>query len=154
MSFHNDYEGWQKMTNRANCPICRQLPMPEGMVDIVETPSSWLSAEPRACLKGQCCVTSKVHAVELYDLTDDELLAFMRDVAAYARALKKVTSAIKVNYEIHGNTVPHLHVHLFPRYRDDPFPGQPIDYRQVRLDVYGEGEFESFVASMRRELAT
>jgi diadenosine tetraphosphate (Ap4A) HIT family hydrolase len=153
MSFHNDYESWEQITERENCPVCSQLPMPEGTVDVVESPSSWLNAGPRVCLRGQCCVTSKVHAVELYDLTDDELLSFMRDVSAYAKALKSVTNAVKVNYEIHGNTVPHLHLHLFPRYRDDPFPGRPIDYRRVKLDIYGPGEFERFIASMRSALA-
>jgi diadenosine tetraphosphate (Ap4A) HIT family hydrolase len=151
VSFHRDYENWQHLTKPEHCPMCQQLPMPKGMVDVVERPSSWLSAEPRVCLKGQCFVTSKVHAVELYDLSDEELLAFMKDVADYARALKTVTGAVKINYEIHGNSVPHLHMHLVPRYVDDPFPGQPIDYRQ-RREVYGEGEFEEFVESLRREL--
>ena len=152
MGFRSDYESWQKMTKREHCPVCRQLPMPEGMVEIVEFPASWLNAEPRVCLRGQCCVISKVHAVELYDLSDEELLAFMRDVSAYAKALKVVTGAVKINYEIHGNTVPHLHLHLFPRYVDDPFPGQPIDYRRVRADVYREGEFEAFIASLQTDL--
>jgi diadenosine tetraphosphate (Ap4A) HIT family hydrolase len=152
MSFHHDYENWARMTLRENCPACNQLPMPEGMVDIAELPGSWLDAEPTACLKGTCCMVSKFHAVELYDLADDELLCLMQDVARCARALKKVTNAVKINYEIHGNTVPHLHVHLFPRYMDDPFPGQPIDYRQRRADIYREGEFAEFVERMRQEL--
>jgi diadenosine tetraphosphate (Ap4A) HIT family hydrolase len=36
---------------------------------------------------------------------------------------------IKMNYEIHGNTLPHLHLHLFPRHPDDPCVGGPIDPR-------------------------
>ena len=31
------------------------------------------------------------------------------------------------HYEIHGNTIEHLHLHVFPRYTGDPFDGQPID---------------------------
>jgi diadenosine tetraphosphate (Ap4A) HIT family hydrolase len=153
MSFHHDYQRWERMTRKENCPVCGGAPMPEGMVDVVELPASWLNAQPEVCLRGQVCVTSKVHAVELYDLTDDRLLAFMTDVSACAKALKKVTRAVKINYEIHGNTVPHLHVHLFPRSMDDPFPDQPIDYRQVRPDIYGEWEFDALVEELRRELA-
>lgn len=97
-------------------------------------------------------MTSKIHVIELYELTDNELLGIMKDVALCAKALKKVTNAVKINYEIHGNTAPHLHVHLYPRYMDDPFPGQPIDYRKKRLDIYEEGEFELFVENMRKEL--
>ena len=153
MSFHTDYERWERKTRKENCAVCQDAPMTGEMVDVVELPASWLNARPKVCLRGQLSMTSKVHAVEVYDLTEDELLAFMKDVSACAKALKTVTQAVKINYEIHGNTVPHLHLHLFPRYLDDPFPGQPIDYRQVRSDMYGEGEFDAFVEALRRELA-
>lgn len=63
----------------------------------------------------------------------------------YALALKTVTHVVKINYEIHGNTIPHLHVYLYPKFTDDPFPGQPIDYRKKRNDLYREGEYEDFL---------
>jgi diadenosine tetraphosphate (Ap4A) HIT family hydrolase len=154
MSFHDDYESWQRMTASEHCPVCQQLPMPDSMVDIAELPNSWLDAEPTECLKGACHLIAKRHVVELYDLADSELLGLMNDVQRCARALKNVTGAVKINYEIHGNTIPHLHIHLYPRYVDDPFPGQPIDYRHKRPDVYKAGEFQSFIEGMRRELAT
>jgi diadenosine tetraphosphate (Ap4A) HIT family hydrolase len=127
--------------------------MPVGMEDAWETAHSWLDIEPTGCLRGVCCVVAKVHAIELYDLSDDQLLGLMRDVATYARALQAVTGAEKVNYEIHGNTVPHLHVHLYPRYLNDPFANRPIDHAAKRADLYAPGEFAEFVAAMRRELS-
>jgi diadenosine tetraphosphate (Ap4A) HIT family hydrolase len=39
-----------------------------------------------------------------------------------------------MNYEIHGNTIPHLHMHLYPRYSGDPFEGEPIDPRRVAFE--------------------
>jgi diadenosine tetraphosphate (Ap4A) HIT family hydrolase len=126
--------------------------MPDGMVDIVELPHSWLSAEPVDCLKGACHLVAKRHVVELFELEADELFEFMTEVKRCAKALKKVTRAVKMNYEIHGNTVPHLHVHLYPRYIDDPFPGKAIDYSR-KVNLYQEGEFETFVNDMRRELS-
>ena len=33
----------------------------------------------------------------------------------------------KRNHEIHGNTLAHLHMHLFPRFDGDPFVGGPIE---------------------------
>jgi len=53
MSFHSNYEQWLAMTE-TNCPVCQQLPMPEGMVDIVELSNSWLNTEPVECLRGAC----------------------------------------------------------------------------------------------------
>lgn len=126
--------------------------MPEGMVDIMELPFSWLSAEPKECLKGACHLTFKRHKIELYDLNDEEALSFMKDLQSSAEALKKVTNAIKINYEIHGNSIPHLHVHLYPRYIDDPFANQPINYKKKSSIIYEDGEFESFIKEMRREI--
>ncbi len=57
-----------------------------------------------------------------------------------------------MNYEIHGNSLPHFHMHFFPRYRSDRFEGQPIDPRKVAQPVYESGEFEriknAFVAAL------
>ena len=152
MSFHSNFEQWLAMTERQNCPVCQQLPMPEGMVDIVELPNSWLSAEPIEVLKGACHLVAKQHVVELYELHDDELLALMKEVQLCARTLKTVTNAVKINYEIHGNTLPHLHVHLYPRYRDDPFPGKAIDYSQKKR-LYSDEEFKAFVGEMQKAIA-
>jgi diadenosine tetraphosphate (Ap4A) HIT family hydrolase len=33
-----------------------------------------------------------------------------------------------MNYQLLGNLVPHLHVHVVPRYLDDPAPGKPMPW--------------------------
>jgi len=48
-----------------------------------------------------------------------------------AKALSDLLSPAKMNYELHGNTIPHLHVHVYPRYVDDPFVEGPIDPRRA-----------------------
>ncbi len=121
MSFHTDLEKWKKMTQEEHCPVCNA----EDMIDLAELPHSWANTSPNECIKGATHVTAKYHGIELYDLTDEELFNIMKDVAMCAKALKKVTGAVKINYEIHGNTLPHLHVHLYPRYMDDPSPDSP-----------------------------
>jgi diadenosine tetraphosphate (Ap4A) HIT family hydrolase len=40
------------------------------------------------------------------------------------------------------NSLPHLHMHFFPRYRGDCFEGQPINPRLVVRPVCAEGEFQ------------
>ena len=52
---------------------------------------------------------------------------FMREIRRVGRALRKVTGAEKINYELHSNTGANLHMHLCPRYLDDDFPGMAID---------------------------
>jgi hypothetical protein len=64
-----------------------------------------------------------------------------------------VSGAVKINYELHANTLPHLRVHLFPRYMDDPFPGGAIDVSRTEPSPYrSRGEFDVFVARMREHL--
>ena len=133
--------------------ISSELPAPEDDVDIKEFPTSWLCAHPRVCLKGTCYLLLKPHAVELFDLDEDTLLSYMKEAQISAKALKEVTNAVKINYELHGNTGPHLHMHLFPRYLDDPFPGQPIDYHRIEPPVYQEGEFDQFIKQFRSKIS-
>ena len=47
-------------------------------------------------------------------------------MVAVARALIARYQPLKMNYETLGNSLPHLHTHLVPRFTDDPRPGQPF----------------------------
>src|SRR5206468_7912442 len=67
------------------------------------------------------CVVSKAHVVEPYDLPADLAAAFWEETMIAAKALADLFDPVKMNYEIHGNTLPHLHLHLYPRYKDDPY---------------------------------
>ena len=80
-----------------------------------------LTSSPESPMRGYCCLVLKRHAVELHDLNAEEGAALMTDMQRVAEALQTITGAVKLNYEIHGNTIPHLHVHLLPRYKGDPF---------------------------------
>jgi diadenosine tetraphosphate (Ap4A) HIT family hydrolase len=86
-----------------------------------------VTASDRAPLPGYVCVVSTTHVVEPFDLPQEHQAAFWLDVGSLARAVRDAVGSSKINYEIHGNTIPHLHPHVFPRYLDDPFTGGPID---------------------------
>jgi diadenosine tetraphosphate (Ap4A) HIT family hydrolase len=154
VGFHNNLKKWEQFSRIEGCPVCQNWPHPEGEVLIKEFPNSWLIAtEKTSCLWGQCCIVAKTHAVELYDLNESELLNYMKEVQVVAKALKEITNAIKINYEIHGNTIPHLHMHLFPRYVKEPFKaGGAIDYSMVEPSVYKDNEFKDFVEHMKQIL--
>lgn len=97
---------------------------------VAELEVSWLTmGDAPAALPGTCALFFRRHAVELHDLSAEEGAAFMRDVQRVSRALMAATGAVKMNCEVHGNTIPHLHVHLYPRYPGDPFENRPIDPR-------------------------
>ena len=83
---------------------------------------------------GYVCVVSKRHVVEPFELDEVERPAFWEEMLRAAETVNRLFRPTKINYEIHGNTIPHLHVHIFPRYAGDPFVGGPIDPRRSSVD--------------------
>jgi len=92
-------------------------------------------------MPGYVCLVSRVHAVELHDLDESQVALFVLDMRDVSRAVSTVTAAVKMNYEIHGNTLPHLHVHFFPRYVGDQFEGAPVDPRRSVQPIYGSDDY-------------
>lgn len=83
---------------------------------VAELEASWLTMPERGPMPGYACLVFRRHAVELHDLSEAEGAAFMRANQRVSRVVADITDAVKLNYEVHGNTVPHLHMHIFPRY--------------------------------------
>jgi diadenosine tetraphosphate (Ap4A) HIT family hydrolase len=117
---------WAELVSGAACPICRD----GGPSDtIAALPGAWLamSADAAPALPGTCALFARRHVVELHELTEAEAADFMQSLRIVSELLKSATGAVKINCEMHGNTIPHLHMHFFPRYRGDPFENGPID---------------------------
>jgi hypothetical protein len=49
---------------------------------------------------------------------------------AVARALCDLVRPVKMNYDIHGNTVLHLHLRFLQSQLDDPFRGRQVDLKE------------------------
>lgn len=70
--------------------------------------------------RGYALVLLKEHVTELHDLAPGAQVELFQDVMRAGQALVKVFRPWKMNYSCYGNTDPHVHWHLFPRYEDDP----------------------------------
>jgi len=88
---------------------------------------AWVTAGTNAPLPGYACVVAKRHVVEPYELPEQERAEFWEACMIAAEGLADLFQPMKMNYEIHGNTIPHLHMHLYPRYAGDPYEGRSID---------------------------
>lgn len=66
------------------------------------------------------------HATELFHLAPTERFQFMEEVNLVAKVVAQVFEARKVNYELLGNQLPHLHWHIIPRLANDPAPLEPV----------------------------
>jgi diadenosine tetraphosphate (Ap4A) HIT family hydrolase len=150
LSKWNDANLWQSLLDGSACPVCvRGFPL-----DVIASlESCWLTMSEEAVTRGYVCQVSRVHAVELYDLTETQANNFMQDARRISRALSSATGAVKLNYEIHGNTLPHLHMHFFPRYIGDQFEGKPIDPGKASRTVYESGEFAVVRDRLLKELS-
>src|SRR6266700_2947953 len=75
------------------------------------------------------------HVNEPTELDDTEASGYWAEVLTVARALISVYKPLKMNYETLGNSLPHLHTHLIPRFTDDPRPGQPFPLTAQQPDA-------------------
>ncbi|WP_425302821.1 HIT family protein [Nocardia wallacei] len=95
------------------------------------------------------------HVNEPYELSDSESGEYWRGVMVVAGALARHYRPLKMNYETLGNTLPHLHTHLLPRYRDnDPRPGLPFPLvpQEVGESRIPEDRLRADAEALRREL--
>ena len=66
------------------------------------------------------------HATELFHLAPTERMQLTEEVSLIAKVLGQVYEARKINYELLGNQLPHIHWHLIPRLAADPAPLEPV----------------------------
>ena len=56
---------------------------------------------------------------------------------------------VKLNYDILGNSLPHLHTHVMPRYADDPKPGWPFPHPEGDRGVQDDDQFRRDLEALR-----
>ncbi len=76
--------------------------------------------------KGYTLFLSKIHKKELHELEHKFMKKFLEEMAQVAKAVYQAFQPLKLNYEMLGNRDPHLHWHLFPRYKNDPQLRSPV----------------------------
>ncbi len=107
-----------------------------------------------AAYRGYLMVEPKRHAPGLGDLTDEEAEAVGRMTNRVARLQREMLGAEHVYSFVYGDGVPHLHVHLAPRY-----PGTPTDYWGHRLQRWPDApmvdpdQMRTLVAELRDALS-
>jgi diadenosine tetraphosphate (Ap4A) HIT family hydrolase len=87
---------------------------------------------------GWTVLVLKRHATELWHLAPAERAALMEEVTRVAQALGTDFEAVKLNYELLGNQLGHIHWHLIPRRADDPAPKAPawtVGHQPLALDA-------------------
>src|SRR6266542_1902649 len=103
---------WDALVRGEGCPLCRDLasggPANEYRYVVADLAVSQLWLPLNQSVVGYCVLVYRRHAREPYDLPREERAAFFEDVVTAGRALECAFGAIKMNFEILGNAVPHL----------------------------------------------
>ncbi len=98
----------------AGCELCERV-AGEGDLFIADLDACRAYLNPDQFFPGWVFVVLRRHATELYHLSAAERARVIEDVNRMAHALADVYQPVKMNYELLGNQVAHIHWHLIPR---------------------------------------
>ncbi len=82
--------------------------------------SGWVVLGDVQFLRGYSLIYPVPVVSHLNELDMDRRKTLMHEVSVVGDALLELTGAVRINYEILGNLAPALHVHIFPRFDDEP----------------------------------
>jgi diadenosine tetraphosphate (Ap4A) HIT family hydrolase len=135
------------------CPACSgQWPAPGQRIADCGATIAYLHDDQ--FFAGWTFLVLKRHATELWELSAGERAQLIEEVARVARAVGVVFGAVKMNYELLGNAIAHIHWHLIPRRADDPAPRLPVwtvAHEPLRL---APGQMSERIALLRSHLGT
>lgn len=150
-----DPDEWASRLKGTDCSVCRarrsEAWVTEHYYKIAELERSWLVLMRNQYIKGYCLLIANRHVCELHDMRPPERARFMEDMVRAGEALAKVFTPDKMNYELLGNSVPHLHAHLKPRYLGDPAPHSRISHEAGEL-LLTDVEYRQRVGDIREAL--
>ncbi|MGC5704456.1 hypothetical protein J4P02_30065 [Pseudomonas sp. NFXW11] len=87
---------------------------------ICRMPSGWAVIGDVQFLPGYCLLLPDPVVPSLNHLDAEARALYLLDMARIGDALLEATGALRINYEILGNSEPELHCHIFPRYATEP----------------------------------
>lgn len=121
---------------------------------VTDLSASYVSLYDDARFPGRCIVALNTHAETIEDLSLEEANAFMADVYRVARSIKEVTNVERVNIAILGNTVPHIHAHVIPRYpENEPLPHKSIWDDTRKKTLLDENTKDEIISKLRTSLS-
>jgi diadenosine tetraphosphate (Ap4A) HIT family hydrolase len=124
---------------------------------VAELPQSFVVLGDQQFYRGYCILLAKHHATELFLMPAPVARALFDEMRLVAEAIAAVTRPWKLNYECLGNSVPHVHWHVFPRYaaeadelRRGPIWVRPDAERKLEL---ADDDRRNLIRALRTEIA-
>jgi diadenosine tetraphosphate (Ap4A) HIT family hydrolase len=76
----------------------------------------------------------------------------MEEVNLISKVVAQVFEAKKMNYELLGNQLPHIHWHIIPRLADDPAPLEPVWRVQHEPLLRSEPDLQSTIQRLQQAI--
>ena len=89
------------------------------------------------------------HVAEPTELSSEEAAQYWLELLEAGRRIERCLQPVKLNYDILGNSLPHLHTHVMPRYANDPKPGWPFPHPEGDRGVQDEDQFRRDLEALR-----
>ena len=87
---------------------------------ICRVQSGWVVLGDVQFLRGYSLIYPDPVVGHLNELAPEARKTLLYEASVIGDALLDITGAVRINYEILGNLEPALHVHVFPRFDDEP----------------------------------
>jgi len=142
------------MSDLPDCLYCRKdQRLKDLMIEVAPMAVSTLYLFKEQTHRGRCVVAYRAHVNELYELPDNELTLFMRDVARAAKAIKHAFGPTKINYGAYSDKLPHLHMHLVPKYEGGAAWGVPFEMMPANKQLLSDEEYVGIISKIKASLA-
>lgn len=138
-------------TKETGCGMCSRW---DDEIDlrITEFEHSYLILNRDQFFPGYCLLFAKQHVTELFHLEPAIRQGMLEEVSRTAAVLARLFKADKINYELLGNMVPHIHWHLVPRLASDPLWPRPIWAEPHQEQPLSAAAYQERCALIRRQL--
>jgi len=136
----------------SECLYCQNNhKLQELMIKIEDLKVSQLFLFKEQSYTGRCNVVYNNHAVEFYELSDEQRNLFMEDVANVAKAITKAFNPTKINYGAYSDTLSHLHFHIVPKYKEGYGFGGVFEMNPQKTYL-SDTEYESVIEKIKANL--
>ncbi|MDF2923455.1 MAG: histidine triad protein [Paenibacillaceae bacterium] len=121
------------------------------MIEIAPLSVSTLYLFREQTYRGRVLVALNHHEREMFLLPEDTRNALMADVAKAAQAVEQAFKPGKINYGAYGDTMPHVHFHIVPKYEGGEQWGSTFVMNPAQVYLSDE-EYAGLIEQIRAQL--
>ena len=146
---------WRDRLTGQRCELCELIKS-----DPVENSEGFKVADLRVTrwmlgrnqyIRGYSVLVLKHHATELFEISSKLRAEFIEDIATASEALQHLLFPIKINQEIQGNVIPHLHCHIKPRFSTDR-PGHARIFQDAGRVVLTNDAYQEMIGQLQESI--